>query len=53
MDGKPIPGSPKLKNEDSTSKGWPNFQEIFMVSALTGIKTWKNHISRHNACFFR
>ncbi|XP_030763186.1 GTPase Era, mitochondrial [Sitophilus oryzae] len=36
--GKPIPGQIKSKHLSSTDKmrGWPNFEEIFMVSALTG-----------------
>ncbi|KAJ8922984.1 hypothetical protein NQ315_001532 [Exocentrus adspersus] len=36
LDGAPIPGSPKLKKENESVRGWPNFSEIFMISALTG-----------------
>nr|CAH7725739.1 unnamed protein product [Callosobruchus chinensis] len=36
LDGKPMPGAKAFKREDSEIKGWPFFQDIFMVSALTG-----------------
>ncbi|KAG5890727.1 hypothetical protein JTB14_026033 [Gonioctena quinquepunctata] len=36
INGKPIPGGKPLRNEDIENKGWPFFQEIFMVSSLTG-----------------
>nr|XP_023026786.1 GTPase Era, mitochondrial isoform X1 [Leptinotarsa decemlineata] len=36
INGKPIPGGKPMKKEDVENKGWPFFQEIFMVSSLTG-----------------
>ncbi|KAJ8943516.1 hypothetical protein NQ318_023026 [Aromia moschata] len=36
IDGKPIPSTKPLKKLDPENKGWPYFQEIFMVSALKG-----------------
>ncbi|VEN55914.1 unnamed protein product [Callosobruchus maculatus] len=36
LDGKPMPGAKTFKREDSETKCWPFFQDIFMVSALTG-----------------
>lgn len=35
LDGKPILGGKPVKNSEK-NKGWPNFQEIFMISAFTG-----------------
>ncbi|CAH1154649.1 unnamed protein product [Phaedon cochleariae] len=36
VNGEPIPGGKPVKPKNSDDKGWPFFQEIFMVSALTG-----------------
>ncbi|CAH1997402.1 unnamed protein product [Acanthoscelides obtectus] len=36
LDGKPMPGTKSFNREGSDMKGWPYFQDIFMVSALTG-----------------
>ncbi|RZC32905.1 GTPase Era, mitochondrial [Asbolus verrucosus] len=49
IDGKPIPGGKSLRNEDNNIRGWPHFQEIFMVSALTGsgLAEVKNYLIRN------
>lgn len=36
VNGKPIPGLKFIKNEDDKTKAWSHFQDIFMISALTG-----------------
>ncbi|KAJ8959738.1 hypothetical protein NQ314_006162 [Rhamnusium bicolor] len=48
IDGKPIPNGKAIK-KDNQDKGWPYFQEIFMVSALTGdgLSDVKNYLIRN------
>jgi GTP-binding protein Era len=46
VNGKPIPGRKPLQQQDTNVRGWPHFQEIFMVSALTGdgLDALKNYL---------
>ncbi|XP_060521710.1 GTPase Era, mitochondrial [Cylas formicarius] len=46
INGKPIAGTQKTKKCEHDYRGWPYFQDIFMVSALTGdgISSVKNYL---------
>lgn len=52
LNGKPIPGTKTKKETDSANKGWPNFQDIFMISALTGTEQYQStHFKYRSNCF--